>query len=226
MAGLRVPGLEGPKRQDARETGRGLGANQQAPLTFIRGGPVQAEFVWPQRAPLRFIRSQFAWPKLVWPLVLAAALPVLADPATGVSQNTNPNSGPNSGQTPASYTLADGATLDSYGLNGTGQNKPKAAKPNPAAVAAPPLLVFNLSSGLTFDTNPNLTSPASGGGGQFDIGLGLVLNKSTRISTFTLEANGLVKVGNQGGGTNTANTGGLPEPSVKLTYGVNTGSRA
>ena len=227
MAGLRGPSLggsgrKGPKPQDAQEPGRGLGANKPDPLTFIRVGPVQAAFVWPQSGPLRFIRSQFAWPKLVWPLLLAAALPVLADPATGVSQKTNPNSSRNSGQTMAPYTVADGALLDNYGLDSTGQNRP--AKPKAAAIAVPPLLVFNLSSGLTFDTNPNLTSPASGGGGQFDIGLGLVLNKSTRISTFTLEANGLVKVGNQGGSTKTANNGGLPKPSVKLTYGVNTGN--
>jgi hypothetical protein len=227
MAGLRGTGLESPKRQDAQEPVRGTGPKKLASVKFV-----WPPFVWSQMGPLRFVRSQFVWPGLVGPLLLAAALPVLADPATGVSQNTNPNSGPNSGpnmgqssgQNPAPYTLADGAAPDGYGLDGTGQNKPKPGTAKPAAVAAPPLLVFNLSSGLTFDTNPNLTSPASGGGGQFDIGLGLVLNKSTKISTLTLEANGLVKVGNQGSGTNTANTGGLPEPSVKLTYGVNTGN--
>ncbi|MGV8988702.1 MAG: hypothetical protein ACOH2H_20755 [Cypionkella sp.] len=85
----------------------------------------------------------------------------------------------------------------------------------------PPRLVFNLSSGLTYDDNPDLTKPASGAGSYLDTRLGLALNQTTRLSSFSLSLDGLLRAGGGGGGTA---SDGVREPAVKLGYKADTGN--
>ena len=142
--------------------------------------------------------------RLVLPLLFVAALPVLADPVAGYGHF--------------------GSGQATSGQSGSGLAS--SAQPAPPREAAPPRLVFNLSSGLTYDDNPDLKNPASGAGTRLDTRLGLVLNQSTRISSFTLSLDGLLRAGSGGtgsGGTG-ANANGFREPAVKLGYKADTGN--
>lgn len=94
----------------------------------------------------------------------------------------------------------------------TAQTQTQRPKPAPRT----PLLVFNLSTGLTYDDNPNLNSAATEAGAQLETGLGLALNRKTALSALDLSLDGILRTG--------AGTDGLREPALKLGYKVDTGN--
>ncbi len=57
---------------------------------------------------------------------------------------------------------------------------------NPGPASLPPLLSLNLSTGPTFDTNPDLSTSGAKGLAVFDTVFGLALNRSTRVSSLAL----------------------------------------
>lgn len=84
----------------------------------------------------------------------------------------------------------------------------------------PPRLVFNLSTGLNWSDNPDLSNPATGAGGRFDTGVGLAFNSATRTSSLALTLDGVLRAGGQG----TAGSNGFKNPGVKLEYKIDTGN--
>jgi hypothetical protein len=98
-----------------------------------------------------------------------------------------------------------------------------------AAVPPPeprtPFLVFNLSAGLTYDDNPDLTRPANGAGGRLDTGFGLALNRKTALSTLNLSLDGALRFGaGKGTGQGAGGQNGLRDPALKLGYKADTGN--
>lgn len=81
---------------------------------------------------------------------------------------------------------------------------------------APPRLVFSLSSGLSWSDNPDLSTPAVGGGAQVNSRLGLTFTNVTPLDSLSLDMGGQLRTG--------AGTDGLRDRSVALAYKRDTGN--
>lgn len=94
------------------------------------------------------------------------------------------------------------------------------AAPDPATsqnLRPPPRLSFDLSSGLTYDDNPDLAVTGGKAETRFDTRMGLNLNRQTRNTSLALSLGAMARASSGDGS-------GLREPSARLDYKTDTGA--